>query len=239
MTRARVLQEVRPMRVEELYERRQQRSLTMAEAGELRGVTERSVRRGSGRDHAEGAAGLQARRIGRLSARVVPVDAAQRMVTRADATTEIYSAFFVEAAGTRSRVRGLREGMEPPGRVRSFSPRPGCARRAHRGGGRPRRQASVDAGAPHRAGPTARSVGAGRDSGAGGGQPVSARARSPAASYPVSGGGHGTGPRLLPRGRPAPRRDSVCARGAGRGPGEYGAVAGAAPADPAESPPVP
>ena len=122
MTRARVLQEVRPMRVEELYERRQQRSLTMAEAGEMRGVTERTIRRGSGRDHAEGAAGLQARRIGRLSARVVPVDAAQRMVTRADATTEIYSAFFVEAAGTRSRVRGLREGMEPPGRVRSLSP---------------------------------------------------------------------------------------------------------------------
>ena len=180
---------------------------------------------------------MQDRRIGRLSARAVPVDAARRMLTRADATTEIYSAFFVEAAGTRSRVRGLREGMEPPGRVRSLSPRPGCARRAHRGGGRPRRQASVDAGAPHRAGPTARSVGAGRDSGAGGGQPVSARARSPAASYPVSGGGHGTGPRLLPRGRPAPRRDSVCARGAGRGPGEYGAVAGAAPADPAESPP--
>ncbi len=94
----------------------------MAEAGELRGMTERTFRRGSGRYHAEGAEGLQDRRIGRASARAVPVDAARRMVTRADATTEIYLAFFVEAAGTRSRVRGLREGMEPPGRVRSLSP---------------------------------------------------------------------------------------------------------------------
>ena len=35
MTRARVLQEVRQMRFEELYERRQQRILTMVEAGEM------------------------------------------------------------------------------------------------------------------------------------------------------------------------------------------------------------
>ena len=67
MTRARVLQEVRQMRFEELYERRQQRSLTMAEAGAMLGVTERTFRRWSGRYHAEGAEGLQDRRIGRLS----------------------------------------------------------------------------------------------------------------------------------------------------------------------------
>ena len=81
MTRARVLQEVRQMRFEELYERRQQRILTMAEAGEMLGVTERTFRRWSGRYHAEGAEGLQDRRIGRLSARAVPVDEALRMVT--------------------------------------------------------------------------------------------------------------------------------------------------------------
>jgi len=81
MTRARVLQEVRQMRFEELYERRQQRSLTMAEAGEILGVTERTFRRWSGRYHVEGVEGLQDRRIGRLSARAVPVDEAQRMLT--------------------------------------------------------------------------------------------------------------------------------------------------------------
>ena len=81
MTRARVLQEVRQMRFEELYERRQQRILTMAEAGEMLGVTERTFRRWRGRYHAEGAEGLQDRRLGRLSARAVPVDEALRMVT--------------------------------------------------------------------------------------------------------------------------------------------------------------
>ena len=37
------------MRFEELAERRQQRILTMAEAGEMLGVTERTFRRWSGR----------------------------------------------------------------------------------------------------------------------------------------------------------------------------------------------
>jgi transposase len=193
MTRARILQEVRRMRFEELYARRQQRDLTMAEAAEMLGVTERTFRRWSGRYDAEGAEGLQDRRIGRPSGRAVPLDEALRMltwyatrytgwtvthfherwqtehggtrsyswtkktlqaaghVTRAtrrgahrkkrprkplpgmmlhqdgsthewspgcqwdlivtldDATTEIYSAFFVEEEGTRSSFRGLQE----------------------------------------------------------------------------------------------------------------------------------
>ena len=199
MTRATVLQEVRQMRFEELYERRQRRTLTMAEAAEMLGVTERTFRRWSGRYATEGMEGLQDRRIGRLSARAVPVDEALRMVTlyetrytgwtvkhfherwhaehggrrsyswtkktlqaaghvaRAprrgahrkqrprkplpgmmlhqdgsthewvpgcqwdlivtldDATTEIYSAFFVEEEGTLSSFRGLRAVMETKG----------------------------------------------------------------------------------------------------------------------------
>ena len=199
MTWARVLQEVRQMRFEELYERRQQRILTMAEAGEMLGVTERTFRRWSGRYDAEGADGLQDRRIGRASARAVPVDEALRMltlyetrytgwtvkhfherwqtehggtrsyswtkktlqaagqvvraprrgahrkkrprkplpgmmlqqdgsthewipgcqwdliVTLDDATSTIYSAFFVEEEGTRSSLRGLQEVIETQG----------------------------------------------------------------------------------------------------------------------------
>lgn len=80
MTRARVLQEVRQLRVEELYERRQRRTLTMAEAAEMLGITARTFRRWSGRDDAEGAEGLQDRRIGRASARAVPVDDVVAMV---------------------------------------------------------------------------------------------------------------------------------------------------------------
>jgi transposase len=187
------------MRFEELYERRQQRILTMAEAGEMLGVTERTFRRWSGRYDAEGADGLQDRRIGRASARAVPIDEALRMltlyetrytgwtvkhfherwqtehggtrsyswtkktlqaagqvvraprrgahrkkrprkplpgmmlhqdgsthewipgcqwdliVTLDDATSTIYSAFFVEEEGTRSSLRGLQEVIETQG----------------------------------------------------------------------------------------------------------------------------
>src|SRR5437016_5396436 len=199
MTRARILQEVRRMRFEELYGRRQRRELTMAEAAEMLGVTERTFRRWSGRYDTEGVEGLLDRRIGRASARAVPVDEVLRMVTlyetrytgwtvkhfheqwhtahggtrsytwtkktlqaaghvaRAprrgahrkkrprkplpgmmlhqdgsthewvpgcqwdlivtldDATSEIYSAFFVEEEGTLSSFRGLREVMETQG----------------------------------------------------------------------------------------------------------------------------
>ena len=59
MTRATVLQEVRQMRFEALYERRHRRELTMAEAAEMLGVSERTFRRWSGRYDAEGAEGLQ------------------------------------------------------------------------------------------------------------------------------------------------------------------------------------
>ncbi|MCG3773311.1 MAG: hypothetical protein JW395_0117 [Nitrospira sp.] len=58
MTWARVLQEVRQMRFEELYERRQRRTLTMAEAGAMLGVTERTFRRWSGRYDTEGREGF-------------------------------------------------------------------------------------------------------------------------------------------------------------------------------------
>ena len=108
MTRARVLQEVRQMRFEELYERRQQRILTMAEAGEMLGVTERTFRRWSGRYHAEGAEGLQDRRIGRLSARAVPIDEALRMVTLYETrytgwtVKHFHERWWTEQGGTRS-----------------------------------------------------------------------------------------------------------------------------------------
>jgi len=199
MTWARVRQEVRQMRFDALYERRQQRTLTMAEAAEILGVTERTFRRWSGRYDAEGRAGVQDRRLGRVSARAVPVDEALRMVTlyesrytgwtvkhfhehwqaehggtrsytwtkktlqaaghgaraprrgahrkkrprkpfpgmmlhqdgsphewgpgcqgdlivtRDDATSEIYSAFFVDEDGTLSSLQGLREVIETQG----------------------------------------------------------------------------------------------------------------------------
>ena len=107
MTGARVRQEVRPMRVEELYERRQQRTLTMA-AAEMLGVTERTFRRWSGRDDTDGVEGLQDRRLGRPSGRAVPVDEALRMVrvseTRSTGWTvkHFHERWQTEPGGTRA-----------------------------------------------------------------------------------------------------------------------------------------
>lgn len=199
MIRATVLQEVRQMRFEELYARQHRRELTMAEAAEMLGVTERTFRRWRDRYDVDGRAGLQDRRLGRASARAVPVDEALQMVrlyetrytgwtvkhfhehwclahggtrsyswtkktlqaaghvaraprrgahrkkrprkpmpgmmlhqdgsthewvpgcqwdlivTLDDATSEIYSAFFVEEEGTRSSFRGLQEVLETKG----------------------------------------------------------------------------------------------------------------------------
>jgi len=81
MTRATVLQEMRRMRFEERYTRRQRRELTMTEAADMLGITERTFRRWSDRYEAEGAAGLADRRLGRASARAGPVDEALQMVT--------------------------------------------------------------------------------------------------------------------------------------------------------------
>ena len=57
MTGTTVLQEVRQMRLEELYERRQRRELTMTEAAEMLGVTECTCRRWRDRYEADGAEG--------------------------------------------------------------------------------------------------------------------------------------------------------------------------------------
>ena len=108
MTRARVLQEERRMRGEELYGRQQRRELTMVEAAEMLGITERTFRRWSGRYDAEGAEGLQDRRIGRASARAVPVDEALRMVTLYETrytgwtVKHFHEYWHAEHGGTRS-----------------------------------------------------------------------------------------------------------------------------------------
>jgi transposase len=96
------------MRFEELYGRRLRRELTMAEAAEMLGVTERTFRRWSGRYETEGAEGLQDRRLGRASARAVPVDEALRMVTLYETrytgwtVKHFHEHWHTEHGGTRS-----------------------------------------------------------------------------------------------------------------------------------------
>ena len=69
MGRARVLEEIRVMRFEELLDRHERGHLTQAEAAEMLGVSERTFRRWQGRWRAEGAEGLRDRRIGKPSSR--------------------------------------------------------------------------------------------------------------------------------------------------------------------------
>jgi len=110
MTWANVLQEVRQIRFEELYARRQRRDLTMAEAEEILGVTERSFRRWSTRYGADGAAGLEDGRLGRASAQAVPVDEALQMLTVYESrytgwtVKHFHERWHQEHGGTRSHT---------------------------------------------------------------------------------------------------------------------------------------
>ena len=69
MTGATVLKQVQQMRLEELYERQQRRKLTMGGTAEMIGMTGRTFRRWCGHYNAEGANGLQDRRLLRASTR--------------------------------------------------------------------------------------------------------------------------------------------------------------------------
>lgn len=80
MRRTEVLQGLRRMKFEEIYGRWQQRRLSQAEAAEILGMSERSFRRWRERYDAAGGEGLLDRRLGKPSARRVPVDQVHRML---------------------------------------------------------------------------------------------------------------------------------------------------------------
>lgn len=133
MTRATVLQEVRQMRFEELYERRQRGALTIAEAAEILGVTERTFRRWRDRYETEGAAGLADRRLGRASARAVPTDEVLQMVTLYEThytgwtVKHFYERWCTEHGGTRSYT-WTKTRLQAAGRV-TRAPRRGAHRK--------------------------------------------------------------------------------------------------------------
>ena len=74
MRRTEVLQGLRRMKFEDVYGRWQQRRLSPAEAAEILGMSERSFRRWRDRYQANGPEGLADGRLGKASARQVPVD---------------------------------------------------------------------------------------------------------------------------------------------------------------------
>jgi transposase len=81
MRRTEVLQGLRRMRFEAVWGRWQGRQLSQAEAAEILGMSERTFRRWGERYEGEGAAGLLDRRLGKASARPVPADEVERVLT--------------------------------------------------------------------------------------------------------------------------------------------------------------
>lgn len=105
----------------------------MAEAAEMLGITERMFRRWRDRYEADGAEGLQDRRLGRASARAVPVDEALRMValykTRYTGWTvkHFHERWHQEHGGTRSYT-WTKKTLQAAGQV-ARAPRRGAHRK--------------------------------------------------------------------------------------------------------------
>lgn len=81
MRRTEVLQELRVMKFEEIYDRFRRSRLSASEAAEWLGVSERTFRRLRGRYQEEGAAGLLDRRLGKVSPHRIPTDEVDRIVS--------------------------------------------------------------------------------------------------------------------------------------------------------------
>ena len=81
MRRTEVLQGLRRMKFEDIYGGWQQRRLSQAEAAEILGMSERSLRRWRDRYEDQGVAGLLDRRLGKASARRAAVDQVQEVLS--------------------------------------------------------------------------------------------------------------------------------------------------------------
>ena len=79
MRRTEVVQGLREMKFESVLDRWRRRELTQEEAGEVLGMSERTFRRWSERYEEAGLEGLHDRRLGKASAKRVPVDEALRV----------------------------------------------------------------------------------------------------------------------------------------------------------------
>jgi transposase len=138
MGRARVLEEIRVMRFEELLNRHERGHLTQAEAAEMLGMSERTFRRWQVRWRAEGSEGLRDRRVGKPSSRRA---AAGEIAAMLGLYRDRYEGFtvkhFHELAETRHGYRlgytVTRLALQQAGLVRP-APRRGAHRRR-----RPRR----------------------------------------------------------------------------------------------------
>ncbi len=138
MRRTDVLQGIRQMKFEEIYERSRRRELSQLEAASILGVSERTFRRWRDRYEAEGAEGLYDRRLGKVSGRAVAVDTVMQVLELFDTrywdfTAKHFWEKLVEDHGFTHSYNWLRLTLQARGRIRK-APRRGAHRRK-----RPRR----------------------------------------------------------------------------------------------------
>lgn len=138
MRRTDLLQGLRLMTFEEVYDRTFSGVLSVSEAAEILGMSERNFRRWRDRFEAEGADGLYDRRLGRVSARRAAVDEVTRVLELFDTryfdfTAKHFHDKLVSEHGFTRSYNWLRLTLQSHGRVRP-APRRGAHRRK-----RPRR----------------------------------------------------------------------------------------------------
>ena len=126
MNRTTLLQERRMQTFHDVLGHWQARRLSALEAAELLGMSERSFRRYRQRYEDEGPDGLFDRRLGKASARRVPVGPWHGCSTSTEAATGADGQATVCASATASP--GATPGPRPPCSARAWSPRrPGVA----------------------------------------------------------------------------------------------------------------
>lgn len=133
MGRTEVLQELRLMKFEEIYERTRARGLSQAEAASILGISERTFRRWGERFEAAGAEGLYDRRLGRVSHHRVPVDTVMQVLELFDTrywdfTPKHFHEKLVAEHGFTHSYNWLRLTLQARGRMRK-APRRGAHRR--------------------------------------------------------------------------------------------------------------
>jgi transposase len=138
MRRTEQLQGLRLMKFEEVYDRTFSGVLSVAEAAEILGMSERTFRRWRDRFEAEGADGLYDRRLGRVSARRAAVDEVAEVLALFDTryfdfTAKHFHDKLVSEHGFTRSYNWLRLTLQAHGRV-TPAPRRGAHRRK-----RPRR----------------------------------------------------------------------------------------------------
>ena len=133
MRRTEVLQGIRQMKFEEVYQRTSKRSLSQGEAASILGMSERTFRRWRDRYEAEGAEGLCDRRLGKVSGRRVAVDTVMEVLALFDTrywdfTAKHFHERLVADHGFTRSYNWLRLALQCHGRPRK-APRRGAHRR--------------------------------------------------------------------------------------------------------------